>query len=498
MADAGELNFLLRMRDEASAALKSFGATVQSAAGAHHAAASAAKEHEQGLQGLVSKAKEAAEAIGAVWAASELSEKTIGAYAEVEVAMTRLSQASGITGDALDELQEKLAGIAGNSLTATVEQMDGVATAAARLGASGEQIETFAKTVGMLSTVTGVSVQQVQSGMEQILEATGEGVEGAHKFGEVFAYLSDKTRDGGQGLLQAAQALNMMTAGMGLSSTKTLELASAVENLGVRSRSGAMAVGQALQQLNKLATDDKMRDQLVALSAATGMTTERLKDLIQTDPSAALVAFEGALKGVIASGGDVNAFLKEFGLQGRMVQTTLVAMARHVDEVKQKMAEADKAAGGHGMEDKNDKYMQTLSAATHEAAIAMEEFGVAFGKAAAPEAFAVISGAATVIEHMTADFQALPGPVQSLIASFAIGVPMFVAAGTAWKFLSEVVIAGGATFRGLSAASSAARPRRCRRSWAPRSSRSASRRRTPSPWSSRARLRLRPRRASAG
>src|SRR5208283_1445234 len=45
---------------------------------------------------------------------------------------------------------------------------------------------------------------------------------------------------------------------------------------------------------------------------------------------------------------------------------------------------------------------------------------------------------------------ALPGPAQSLIASFVIGVPMFVAAGTAWKFLSEVVIAGGATFRGLS------------------------------------------------
>src|SRR5271165_6120569 len=117
MADSSELNFLLKMRDEATATLKQHGAAVEQIGASHQKAAHGAEEHAASLKKLVGAAGEAAEAFAAVWAASELNEKTIGAWSEMEVALTRVQQATGVAKDGMRELQEVNEQTAADSLT---------------------------------------------------------------------------------------------------------------------------------------------------------------------------------------------------------------------------------------------------------------------------------------------------------------------------------------------------------------------------------------------
>ena len=115
----------------------------------------------------------------------------------------------------MKELQEAIEQTASKSLNQTNEQIAGVIKSAAQLGVEGvESLKEFGVTVGQLSNVTGMSVQQITSGMGQILTATGE-VKDGQGVGDA-SPVADKTqRD--EGLMQAAERLTMMTAGMKLS-----------------------------------------------------------------------------------------------------------------------------------------------------------------------------------------------------------------------------------------------------------------------------------------
>jgi TP901 family phage tail tape measure protein len=450
MSDAGELSFLLKMRDEASAVIRGFAGAVQSSSAAHQTASSAAKEHGASLDHLVNKAKEAAEAFAAVWTANEMSRETLGAWAKLEVSMTRIQQVSGQTQASLDGLQGTLEELAGHSLDQTAGQLANVALQATRLGVSGTQVKEFTTTVSQLATATGMSTSAIEHGMSTILAATGESANGAKHFGEVFAELANKTRDGGEGLMQAAQALTMMTAGMGLSSEKTLALSSALGNLGLRSRTAGMAVGQAMQEFEKLATNDKMSDQLGQMSLALGMTAEQFKEMQKNDPSGVLIKFEEAIRKVQASGGSVDAFLKQFNLSGRMTETTFIALSKQLDQVKEKMDAAANSAGSTKLKDDAEALSNTLTGQFHAAAMAVEDFGIAIGKAAEPLALPVIKQAVADIHMLFDAFEALPEPIKEVVAGLLIGVPMFIAAATAFKFLTEVILTGMGTLRSMS------------------------------------------------
>ena len=447
--DSAELNFIIRMRDEASAVIKSHADSIRQLSSAHGGLKDSAKDAETGLSALVNKSKEAAEAFGAMWAASELNEKTLGAWAEMEVAMTRLQAATGETVEGMDQLQGAIEGIAAHSLSQTNEQIAAVATAAAQLGIAGKsKIVEFTEVVSDLATVTGVSTTAITQGMSKILTATGETQDGAKAFGDVFAALADKTRGGGQALITTAQQITAMTGGLKMSSENILSISSAVEGLGLRSRTAGMAVGQTLTVLSNVA--EKGGVQLQELAIATGMTADQFKELVKEDPSKAFTALLGVIAKVQASGAPLGDFLKQFGLGGRQIEIALGAAARQMDSFKKKAEEAhEAAAGGTALKDKKQPFDATLTARMHEASMAAKDFGEAIGKALEPLAGPLFTTIANNLHALSAVFEMLPGPAKTMFAAVVVGIPILVAAGTAWKFLSEVIMTGAGTFRSM-------------------------------------------------
>ena len=282
--DSNELQFILKMRDEASAVIKAHGAVVEGAAGGYKKLGDGAKEAGNGLQSLVNKSKEAAEAVAAVWAASEIWKETVGAFEKVEVSMVRLREAAGDTEEGMRSLQSGIEAIAATSLDATAAQLDKVALTAVQLGAKGhEAVLAFTKTVTDMGTVSGMSANQVATSVSKILGATGEGVAGAQKFGDAFAVLQEHTIGGGKALLQTAQQISMSTQGFKISSVQVAGLASAFDNLNLRARSGAMAFSQVLNVMGKAAEEGgyKLQD----LAKATGLTMDQFKAMMASDPT---------------------------------------------------------------------------------------------------------------------------------------------------------------------------------------------------------------------
>ena len=447
--DERELKFLLTMRDEASAILSAHGNVVRQTASAHKEAGEAAKEHASGLHELVNKAKEAAEAVSAIWASSELNERTIGAYAELEVTMVRLQQTMGVTADQADELKDKLEGMAGASLNQTTDQLIAVATSAKQLGLAGESITSFTKNISELATVTGVSAGQLANAMGEILSATGETETGIHGASEAFAALSKETRGGADALLQSTETLAMMTSGMGLTAVQTLGLASSLDKLGVRTRAATMDIGAVLQEFRKIGTDTKMESTLRSMATSMGLTAEQFKEMQKTDPSALLVKFLGAVKNIKDSGQDVREFLQQFSLGGQSMETVFLAAAKNVDVFKQKAEEAKKAAGGTGMEDNYAELMKTLAADFHQLSVDAEAMGTSLGKAFAPGFGSMLHTLTGDITHLVDWFDKLSPSVKAVAADIIIGLPAFLAVQKAWSFLSEVIASGLGNFRRL-------------------------------------------------
>src|SRR5271165_861684 len=448
MADSSELMFLLKMRDEATATLKQHGAAVEQLGASHQKAAQGAAEHAASLKKLVGAAGEAAEAFAAVWAASELNEKTLAAWSEMAAALPRVQQATGVAKSGMRELQEAIEQTASKSLDQTNEQIAGVVKAAAQLGVQGvEGLKDFTTTVSQLSTVTGLSVQQVTQGMSQILAAT-DVQDGAKKFGDAFAYLADKTKGGGAGLLQSAEMLTQMTAGMKMTTAEVLGMASAVDNLGLRAGRASMTIGMTMTKIADLASEGG--EKLHVLAAAAGMTTEQFKAMAEGHPAEALNAFLRAIRDIQSSGGNVGEFLKQFGLSGRSLETTLVAAAKAVDQFSAKEKEAGSAASQGLLGKQNEQYMQLFTAAVHEASQALVDLGESFGEAAAPVFIEAIRAATVGLEALDQVFTDLPGPIQTVLATMVIAAPIVLAGATAFRFLTEVVLTGAGVYRNMS------------------------------------------------
>ena len=450
MSDAGELNFIMKMRDEATATLKQHGAAIEQLGSMHQKAAAGAKEHGASLDGLVKSAREATEAIAAVWAASELNERTLGAWAQMEVSLTRIQQAAGLAQDAMDDLKDAIESTASHSLNQTDQQIAGVVKSAAQLGVEGvESLKAFATTVSQLSTVTGASVESITQGMGQILAASGQVQDGAKQFGDAFAYLADKTRGGGEGLLRTSERLSMMTAGMKMSIPEVLGMASALSNLGVRSERAAMTIGQTMTRIADLAAEGGQ--QLRVLAVTTGMTADQFRKLSEEHPAEALNSFLQAVHNVQASGGNVGDFLKQFGLQGRQIETTLIAASKAVDQFRAKEAQAGSASNSGLLGAEAAKYTQTLTEALHGASEALEHLGEAFGKAASPFFVAMLQHATEALTELQHAFESLPEAAQSTIAVLAIAAPMVVAAKVAFGLLAEVITVAKAALLGFAA-----------------------------------------------
>ena len=458
MADQGELTFILRMQDQASQTLASFNSSVSGLtstireqmaamnqltatlkgheAGTHAAAAAihehaAAHEHAgesakkhaaeeltvgRALERVAAQAKEAAEALIGIWASNEMARSTVEAAEDTERAIMAIGRASGLAREEVVELHEGLANLSMKNGNATIEQMDQMAGAAARMGASKEQMLVFADT---LSKITNAgNFQHVTQGMSQILQATGEGAEGVEKFGDALAAMEKHSLHGIEGLLPVMERLAGQAGELGLSSSHIAAYAETFEKLGGRPEMAVMAFERTVVQLKETAAlgGRQLRD----LAEQTGMTAAEFKKMTATRPEEAFQKLLQVVHELQEQGKDPANFLSRLGI-GNEQAGAIENMAKHIKELKANLNEVDNSGGEAGK--MADQTKLEFDRALNEMTTAWTEFKAYVGGDVMVAATAGFKAAGAAIEEVTGFLKALSPEMRILVEGLVIGTP---------------------------------------------------------------------------
>lgn len=473
-----ELNFILKLQDQASSQLKQFIGSLNNAGSeandsakqtegfgesidelvAKANAAGAALEglfdpnkpkapkkgtddFSAALDNLVGKAKEAAAAIAGVWASSKLANSSVQAFSAYEQALYGI----GITTQQSEAQLEKF----DTAFTKMVRDLHGVDThdlqhlsqIAGQLGLrSQKDILGFASTMGKLSTVFPDVGEAGAVNIGRILYVTGElhekGSKAVTEFSDALAYMQTHTKASASELTDFSSAIAASTQGYKLSSKEILSIGAVAAQSNLQVQSTASSLQAALNSLNQAATygGEGMR----VLSQNTGVTQQHLKELIDTHPEKAFELLFGALKKA-NSASRLN-LLSALGLDERRTQTVMNTLSHGVDDIQKKIA----AVGGHANDGALDemfaKWQATTAANTKDLAnqfgLLQRDIGIALApiynvgiqglKAAFAEVGQIMEGNRGVVETTIVSFVTLGTGIASAVSAIKIVGPAFL------------------------------------------------------------------------
>lgn len=420
--NSAELQFIIKMRDEASAVLNSLGNNFKAAGSGAAAMGGQTKEVNNSLTALVGKAKEAAAAVTALWTANKLAHQASDAFKDYEAGMIAVSRTTGIAGDSMSKFQQSFDQMAAKVKGVPVEKMIEFAEVAGQLGIRGEKdILSFAETIGKLTQVTNIAGEEGAKQFGRLLLITGEGAKGTAGLANSLAGLSATTKASGQEILALASSLGQTTAGFKLSSVTLTGLAAAAAQLNFEPSLFSNAVGRTLRELKDGALN--ATSGMAALSQVLGVSREDFKKLLDSDPDQALLKFANAIKVLQADGQSVTGFLAKFNLQGDETQKVLLTMGKNVDEFASKMQEAKNLAGGNSLNDFFGKFAVSLKADLAGASTAWNLFLKNVGEGIAPVLKVVIGGFTSLLGIINMVFSAMPDGGKKLAGWAVIGAP---------------------------------------------------------------------------
>jgi hypothetical protein len=444
-----ELQFVLKMQDQASSVMQQFGsstaqtgeiikqqiaamnqltAALNQHASATNAADSAAKSHASSVQqggeaargaagehqglaksigGVTEAAKGAAEALIGMWASNEMIKGVVEQFQETDHAIRSVMAAADLSREAVEELHKSLAAMPASQVNATVSQLDKLMVLGAKLHGTSEEIKAFAVAVGQIAT--GGSLESIGQGVQQILSASGEGAGGATKLADALGVLGEKTRGGVEGLTQMTGMMASMTAGMGISSEKLAQYAAAFDKIGGRPMMQVMQFNMILQQIEKQARDSG--DGLKSLAERTGMTIDQMQKLAQQHPDEVYNKMLEVVSKIKEQGGDPGVFLKGFGIAAGREMQQIEALASKYKELQ--AIQSQDTTGGAAKYQKDNA--NELDLAITDLTKAWEKLKDAIGEDIFKDLATVFEAAAAAINKFSEIMKGLPQPVREAV-----------------------------------------------------------------------------------
>ena len=341
MAD-NELQFILRMKDEATAILRQHGAAINEAAGQARELSEAHKEAGASLGELIHKAQEATEAFVSMWAANEMARGAIEAFEQAEAGLRQIEFQSEATSDAIKNLREDLTALSMKDGNATANQLTKIAGEAAKIGASVPQMQAFAKAMSELGNAQNIG--QLTAEVTRTVEATGEGIGVAVKYSQAIAALAKGSREGAAGIAEMTSMLASRTTGMDVGAVKLAAYAKTLESLGGIPRASVGMVSNALLELQ--AEGEKGGLAMQALGERVGMTQSQMQALARAHPEEAFHKLLEVVSAIKAAGNDPKDFLESVGIHGTREQQVITELGTRIEKLNENM----KTAAGAGQE----------------------------------------------------------------------------------------------------------------------------------------------------
>ena len=438
-----EIQFILRMRDEATKILRRHGIGLQDAGKQAKKFSDEAKKAGDSMDRLAKAARQAGAALAGAFASSRVLKSTIGSFAEYEQGMVMIRKTTNMTEREMARFAEEFDRMMMSMSGVDVKPMLDIAAAAGQLGITGvENIKDLTRIVGELGVTTDVVGEEGAKRIARLLTITREGIQNADRFTNVLVHLGNTTAATEREILKMAARIGQASAQFKLTSTAILGMSAAAAQLDFRPELFGTGMGRLFKELNDAALNAS--EGMYRLTKATGVTREEFLKMLETRPENAMLVFLQVLKEMRENGQSLTTFLESFNIRGVEMLSILGAAASNLDLFRQKLTEAYREQEqGTARSNEYKMAMEALWAQWQglisSATILGKELGMAFGPIL-KTGIAVLRG---TINFAIKAFQELHWTVQTAIATFVTLAPIvwaaraaFAALGTVFKILN--------------------------------------------------------------
>jgi TP901 family phage tail tape measure protein len=210
---------------------------------------------------------------------------------DLEHAYGQIRKTTGLAGEEFDRLKKGLQGLATSMAGVSLDEVNGIAEMAGRLGITGvDGILSYTKAIASIKiALDDIPAEEAATSIARILNVFHLGPDAALSFASALNKLDDSSTATGRDILDVAQRLSGSAATLGLSPQKVLALAAALKDAGVENEVAGSAFSQIL---GKMATDTK------AFARVSGVSTAAFAAALRKDPLEAIKLLVGGLKGM--------------------------------------------------------------------------------------------------------------------------------------------------------------------------------------------------------
>jgi TP901 family phage tail tape measure protein len=416
---AGEVDVILRLRDEMTSAIGKAVANLDKAGGNLKKFGASAETAGRALLPLT--AAIAAVGIGAAKAAIDFESSFAGVRKTVKATEAEFAALSA----GFREMAK--------TIPVSVNELNSIGAAAGQLGIKQENVLGFTKVMAQLAVTTNLSSQEASMSLAQLANITQMPQTEFDRLGSTVVILGNnmattegKIVDFGLRIAGAGQQA-------GLSEPQILAIGAAMASVGVEAEAGGTAVQKVL--LDMLKSVVLGGENLAVFARTAQMTSAQFKEAFQKDAGGAFLAF---VEGLGAQGQQAIQTMADLGLEDQRLLRSFLALSGAGDKLRVGMDLANKGwAENTALTKEAAERFKTMESRLTLLWNRVKDVGITLGFALAPaieDVMAAVNGLIPMVEGAVKWFTGLPGPVKTgalaLIAMFAALAPLLLLFGS--------------------------------------------------------------------
>lgn len=432
-----ELQFILKMRDEASAIIRQHGQAMRGAGQGAQDLKNKGDQATKTLKDMAAQAKDAATAIGGVWASIKTGLATTEAFQTQELGLAKIGAVAGMSRDELKTFSAEFKELNRNLALIPTDQLLEMEQTLSQMGVANGDLAKVGDTVAKLGSATGIASDQVAESSARITSLTGESIDTIKQFGDALTFLDAKANTTSAAILETAKNIAQGTTQFNMTSDAVLALATSAANAGINPELMRSASQRALMELYKGSVNATQG--FKNFLTVTQMTKKEFDDMLAQHPEEVLLRFAEAYGKVVPTGKSED-FLKSLGLNSQEIQTVFGVLQTKTTEARGYLDDLKKSMDAGNLDRRYGDLAKTQANDAAALAKAWNEVKVAIGDAVSPLVSPALKIAANVLRSMADDFNAMPSPIRAAIGSAILLGPAILSAGAAVRSLKALLL----------------------------------------------------------
>jgi len=441
MDKSTEVEFILKMRDEATRILKQNGQEWEETGKKSEGAA-------KGMNNAAKAAKAAAVALGALYVANRSIVGTLGVFRQYQTGMLEVQKTTGMSAKVMRGFSKEFDAFAANAST-SISSIQGIAGVSGQLGmTSSKDILKFSQTVSKMGVATDLAGAEGATTLARMLNVFNESPQSVGRLADVLVRLGNTSAATEAQIARVAQQVALQTSTYEIGTTAASAIGAAMAELGLNAELSGTSVGRVFKTIESAVITGG--EELEIFADLAGTSREAFAQMFKDDPMKAFLAFQQGLGRVINEGGNYLAVLEDLGLNQAEITKTITPLAKNYDRLAEKMKNASEAAAvGGDLNAEYEVFAKSLDAALQRLSNSVDILQKNLGGELAPAVTSVIDGLTSMVQAANDAYTALDdmgttGDVlQTMIASAAIAGPSLVALGASVKALNFALSAMG-------------------------------------------------------